>query len=290
MAQRISPCIWFDSQAEAAAKLYTSIFKGKIRHVARYGKSGAQASGRPEGSVMTVVFDLGGYEIMGLNGGPMFQVNPSVSFSVACKDKKEIDTIYKKLVAGGSVLMPLQAYEWSERYCWIRDRYGVSWQLSIGKSRQKITPSLLFCGPQQGNAAKAIRLYTSAFPKSRTLLVAKYPAGPTKGQVMYAHLSLGGDELVAMDSGVPQDFTFNEAMSLMIYCKDQREIDHYWSKLKKGGKEGPCGWLTDRYGVSWQLVPRGFDKLMKGPKAEKAMAALMTMKKPDIAKLKAAAK
>ena len=118
--QKITPFLWFDSQAEAAAKFYTSIFsKFKILKVARYNKSGAKASGRPKGSVMTVEFELAGQRFIALNGGPHFKFTKAVSFVVNCRTQAEVDYFWKKLSAGGK-----------EIQCgWLKDKYGVTWQI-----------------------------------------------------------------------------------------------------------------------------------------------------------------
>ena len=119
-AQKIAPCLWFDSNAEEAVQFYTSIFKNsRILHVARYGEAGAEASGQPEGTVMTVTFELEGQQFMALNGGPVFTFSPAISFMVSCETQEEIDTFWDRLSAGGE-----------PRECgWLKDKYGVSWQV-----------------------------------------------------------------------------------------------------------------------------------------------------------------
>jgi len=156
--QKITPCLWFDSQAEEAAKYYVSIFKNsKIGNITRYGDAGAEVSGRPKGSVMTVTFEIEGQEFMALNGGP--------------------------------------------------------------------------------------------------------------------------------------HFTFSEAISLMVKCMTQKEIDEMWEKLSRGGEEGPCGWLKDKYGLSWQIVSPEWDEMLQDKdvkKSEKVMKAFLQMTKPDIKTLRQA--
>ncbi len=116
----ITPCLWFDNQAEAAAKFYVSIFKNsKIGNIARYGEEGAKVSGRPKGTVMTVTFELDGQKFMALNGGPVFQFSPAISFMVPCKTQEEVDELWKKLSQGGE----------TQQCGWLKDQYGVSWQI-----------------------------------------------------------------------------------------------------------------------------------------------------------------
>jgi predicted 3-demethylubiquinone-9 3-methyltransferase (glyoxalase superfamily) len=118
--QRIAPCLWFDYQAEEAARFYVSIFgNSKILKVARYGKAGSEVSGRPEGSVMTVTFQLEGQDFMALNGGPVFTFSPAISLMVNCADQEELDRLWEKLSEGGAI----------EQCGWLRDKFGVSWQI-----------------------------------------------------------------------------------------------------------------------------------------------------------------
>jgi predicted 3-demethylubiquinone-9 3-methyltransferase (glyoxalase superfamily) len=118
--QKIAPCLWFDNQAEEAVNFYVSIFRNsKIMNVARYGEAGAEVSGRPEGTVMTVTFHLEGQEFMALNGGPVFTFSPAISFLVNCGTQEEVDRLWEKLSDGGAV----------EQCGWLKDKYGVSWQI-----------------------------------------------------------------------------------------------------------------------------------------------------------------
>ncbi len=118
--QKITPCLWFDDQAEEAVKFYVSIFpNSKIETVTRYGPAGAEAAGRPERTVMTILFQLAGQEFMALNGGPVFTFSPAISFMVDCKTQEEVDTLWEKLSEGGQV----------QQCGWLQDRYGVSWQI-----------------------------------------------------------------------------------------------------------------------------------------------------------------
>ena len=152
----------------------------------------------------------------------------------------------------------------------------------------KITPCLWF--DDQGEAAATF--YTGLFPDSRIVEVTHYgSAGPrVEGMVMTVVFELAGQEFLALNGG--PDFTFNEAISFQVNCGSQEEIDHYWSALTAGGEEGPCGWLKDRYGVSWQIVPTAMDELIRDPDpavAQGAMKAMLGMRKLDIAELLRAA-
>ena len=151
-----------------------------------------------------------------------------------------------------------------------------------------IVPNLWF----DGQAEEAAQFYVSVFPNSRIVSTALYPEGSPgpAGTVMTVEFELDGQRFVGINGG-PQ-FTFSEAISFQITCRDQDEIDHYWSRLSDGGSEGPCGWLKDRYGLSWQVVPAGMDEVFSDPdpaRAQRAMQAMLGMSKLDLAALRAAA-
>jgi len=153
---------------------------------------------------------------------------------------------------------------------------------------QRIVPNLWF----DTQAEEAAAFYISVFERGRIVHVARYTeAGPRPaGTVMTVEFELDGQRFVGINGG--PEFTFSEAVSLAITCRDQGEVDHFWDKLTAGGQEGPCGWLKDRYGVSWQVVPEGMDELFADPdtsRAERAMRAMFGMRKLDIAALRAAA-
>src|ERR1700744_78961 len=154
--QRTGICLWFDGQAAGAARFYTGLFD----HSAT-GRQAEYTEGSPgeTGTVMTVPFSLEGLECLGLNGGPMFHFNPAGSLMVTCETEAEVDALYARLNIG-KVLLPLQRYPFSEKYAWIEDKYGLSWQIYMGKGRQKVAPFLMFTGEQSGKAEEAMRLYT----------------------------------------------------------------------------------------------------------------------------------
>lgn len=298
--QKIIPNLWFDSKAEEAAKFYSTLFPhSRDGAITRYGKEGFEIHGQPEGKVMTVEFELAGYKFVGINGGPHFKFTPAISFWVVCETEKEVDTLWGKLSEGGAPLMELQKYDWSEKYGWIMDNYGLTWQISLGRLSdvgQTITPSLLFVGRQHGRAEEAIRLYSSIFRGSNSTGILRYGAGESpekEGTVKHAQFSLGGEVFMAMDSALEHSFTFNEAISLMVNCESQEEVDYFWEKLSEGGDEKAqqCGWLKDRYGVSWQVSPTVLQTMITDPdpkKVARVTKAFLAMKKFDIAELQKA--
>jgi predicted 3-demethylubiquinone-9 3-methyltransferase (glyoxalase superfamily) len=154
--------------------------------------------------------------------------------------------------------------------------------------KQRIVPNLWF----DTESEEAAEFYVSVFPNSRIVNVTHYTeAGPRPaGTVMTVEFELDGQRFVAIDGG--PEFKFDEAVSFGIECKDQEEIDYYWDRLTDGGKEGQCGWLADRYGLSWQVVPTGMEELFADPdksRAERAMKAMLGMRKIDLAALRTAA-
>jgi len=156
------------------------------------------------------------------------------------------------------------------------------------KSMQKITPCLWF----DTEAEEAAKFYTSVFPSSRIGDVARYgSAGPRpEGTVMTVSFELNGQTFTALNGG--PDFTFNEAISLEVSCETQEEVDAFWSKLSEGGEEGPCGWLKDRFGLSWQIIPTALPRLLGDPdpeRSQRVMAAMLEMKKIEIEELELAA-
>ena len=153
---------------------------------------------------------------------------------------------------------------------------------------QKITPCLWF----DTEGEEAARFYTSVFPNSRVVDIARYgSAGPRpEGTVMTVTFELDGQKFVALNGG--PDFTFNEAISFQVGCETQAEVDRFWSTLSDGGEEGPCGWLKDRFGVSWQIVPTALPRLLEDPdreKSQRVMQAMLQMRKIDIDELERAA-
>jgi len=273
MNNHIFPCLWFDGNAKEAAEFYCTVF-GNSRIITD--------------SPMVVRFEVEGKKLMGLNGGPMFSINPSISLFVTCETNEEIESIHNKLIDGGTALMPLDKYPWSDKYVWIVDQFGMSWQLTLGElpeAGQKIITSFLFVGKQYGKAQDAIKHYTSIFPNSAVHHLEKAKAGEIQpeGDLKFGSFSLDNETFAAMDGFGDHKFEFNEGLSIMVECETQDDIDRYWNRLTEGGEESRCGWLKDRFGVSWQIVPKVLGSLMKDQgKAQRVMAEVMKMKKLDM--------
>ena len=154
-----------------------------------------------------------------------------------------------------------------------------------------IAPCLMFADAQHGKAEQAIQTYTRIFD-GRIEQIERYATGEGPvGTVKHGRFVLAGQPMVAMDSHIEHGFGFNEGLSLQVMCQDQRELDRFWRELSEGGEEGPCGWLKDRYGVSWQVVPEQIISWITSSDAvarDRAFAAVMKMKKLDIAAIEAA--
>jgi predicted 3-demethylubiquinone-9 3-methyltransferase (glyoxalase superfamily) len=286
---QITPHLWFDKEAVEAAEFYAATFPGsKVTNVSRIENT-------PSGDCDIVSFELLGQPFQAISAGPLFAFTPAISFLVRCQTADQVDALWSQL-SQGDPLMPLASYPFSERYGWTNDRYGVSWQVMLdtrGPIDQAIVPTLMFVGDVCGKAEEAASLYTSVFPESRVDHVQRYEEGeePNEpGTVRHLYLDLGGYKLAAMDSAHDHSFGFNEAVSLMVGCESQEEIDHYWDGLSAVPEAEQCGWLKDKFGVSWQIIPADLDELMSGTQEQTARVtqAFLQMKKFDLEELKRA--
>jgi len=277
----IQSCLWFDGQAESAAKFYTSLFpNAKIARSVRYSKSGAKASGQVEGSTMTVEFELDGSKFLALNGGPHFKVNPAVSFFVGCSTEAEINGLWAKLCK--SPRMELGQYPFAVKYGWCEDQFGVNWQLMLSSRSQKISPALLFANKKFGKAEEAIKFYTAQFPGSKIETIAK---DAKTDAVLHSTFSLAEQSFVIMEGPLEPEFDFSPALSFVILCESQVEIDRIWGQLSAVPAAEQCGWLQDKYGVSWQVVHKDWGKMIGDsdpPTQDRLMAAILRMKKLDL--------
>ena len=277
MNNSIYPCLTLKGKITAAADFYIQTFgEGKII----------------QASPFVLLIELSGQKLMLLNDGPSSLPNASVSFMVRSETAEETEQYWNKLIEGGKVFMPLDSYDWSIKYGWVEDQYGVSWQLFTGSKSdtpQKFCPALMFTGANAGKAAEAVHFYTALFPQSHIEGIMKYNEkdADTTGFVKHAQFKINNFIAMAMDSSAAHGFKFNDAISLVVNCDTQVEIDQYWEQLTaNGGHEVACGWLTDKYGISWQIVPGILGKLFSDPeRGQRVMAVLLKMKKLIIADL-----
>lgn len=291
--EKITPHLWFDKEAKEAANFYVSVFGANSKI-----KNTSVIRDTPSGDCDVLSFDILGQPFMSISAGPLFRFNPSISFMVNCESRSEIDFFWNRLMEGGSVLMPIDKYFFSERYGWVQDKYGLSWQLILsdpsGDWRPRIIPSLLFVDKVYGKAEEAINYYTSIFREAKVGSIYKYGPGQQPDRedaVMFGDFMINGQWFAAMDSAREHNYGFNEAVSFMISCDTQEAIDYYWDKLSAVPEAEQCGWLKDKFGLSWQVVPKDMDEMMtRGTQdqIERVTQAFMKMKKFDIEALREA--
>ncbi len=290
----ITPHLWFDQEAKEAAEFYTTVLPdSRVTNIVTIRNT-------PSGDCDVVSFELAGQPFMAISTGPLFKFNPSVSFHIKCRTVEEVDAVWTKLQPGGSVLMELGEYPFSKRYGWLADRYGVSWQIIHAGDReikQRVTPVLMFVGAVAGRAEEAINFYASVFDgcgaagASKVQIFMRYGKAEepdNEGTVKYAAFELLGQEFGAMDSARQHEFNFNEAISFLVPCDTQQEIDFLWNSLSADPKSEQCGWLKDRFGVSWQISPAAMEEFMSSgdqKKIDRVTQAFLQMKKIDLAEL-----
>jgi predicted 3-demethylubiquinone-9 3-methyltransferase (glyoxalase superfamily) len=277
----IYPCLWFDHNAQQAVECYQTIFdEVHLLH----------------NTPMVVTFEINGTKFMGLNGGPQFKFTPAVSYFVYCGGSKEkIDSLYKALSQDGKIVFPLDKYDWSPRYAWVEDKYGVNWQLDIEaiNNSQKIVPCLLFGNEHAGDVKAAMEHYMKIFDDSSVLMQWPFPKemNQPEGALLFAQFKLRNFIINAMSSPTPQPYGFSEANSFVVECDTQEEIDHHWNHLlADGGQESMCGWLKDKFGVWWQIIPSELPQLMSNPATAKQVSeVVMKSKKFNLDELRRAA-
>ena len=265
-------CLWFDKEAHEAASFYCSIFNNT--HI---------TSTNP----IVTEFTIDGFKVMALNGGPKFNINPAISFFVNVNTVDEVNRLWNALLVGGEVMMPLDKYDWSPRYGWLKDKYGFTWQIAFNQNSPDpliIKPCMLFTAGVFGQAHQAMQFYTKVFPQSQIHLHIPYQTeSEFAGKTLFAEFTLRNTPIFAMDGPNQPNYTFNEGVSFVVTCDTQAEIDAIWDKLSFVPEAEQCGWLKDKFGVAWQIVPSILGKLMSDPaRAPRVIAAFLKMKKFDI--------
>lgn len=286
--KKIIPHLWFDKEAAIAADFYMSLFEGSKL------KSKAVLNDTPSGTAELLTIEIAGQDFMLISAGPYFKFTPAISFLIACNTIEEADLLWEKLCENGEVLMPYGEYPYSKKYGWVADRFGLSWQvMHVGEQeiKQKITPTLMFVREVCGKTEEAINYYVETFEHSFVESILRYEKteGPDQeGTITHVEFTLENQRFAAMDSAYDHEFGFNEAVSLVVKCDSQEEIDYFWGKLSAVPEAEQCGWLKDRFGVSWQIVPSIMDSMMKAENPEKiakVTEAFLKMKKFNIAEL-----
>jgi predicted 3-demethylubiquinone-9 3-methyltransferase (glyoxalase superfamily) len=277
--------LWFDNEVEEAVERYVKLFdKSKILNT-------INLTGTPSGDVLIIDFQLANLTFSAMNAGPNYQLNSSISLMVSCNTVDEVDRLYHALAKEGDIHIPLDTYEFSSRYAWIADKYGLNWQLMYVEGKEEkhtINPSLLFSMDMCGKAEEAMKYYMSVFKDSSKGYVSHYKVGEAsdrRAKTNYAQLNLFGQQLILMDHRSGGNATFNEAFSLVILCDDQKEIDRYWKKLSFVPEAEACGWAKDQFGLSWQITPVVLNELLINSTKEEALfvtEAFLKMKKMDI--------
>ena len=282
MNNNIFPCLWFNGNGKEAADFYCKTFGGKIT----------------ADTPVVLNLELFGQKFMFLNAGPQFEKNASISFTILCETEDELQTYWNQLITNGIILMDLGEYDLSEKYGWVQDEFGVTWQVYLGQNNgeQKMMPTLMFMHQNNGKALKAMEFYTSVFPNSKIGGVLKYGEGVGNEEhevaenVQQADFEIDHYSLFCLDSSLDHQFDFNEGISIVVMTDDQKQTDHLWNSLiADGGRASMCGWLKDQFGVSWQIVPKRLLELMNDfdqpQKAQKVVEAMMSMQKIVIADL-----
>ena len=262
MDQVITPAIWCDGTADEAAQFYADVFRD------------ASIAEQAPGLAATV--SIHGFKLSLINGGNQYAPNPSIScilnfdpllFGGEEQARAYLDELYERLSTGG-VLMELGEYPFSPRYAWVRDRFGMTWQLMLtdpdGDPRPFVIPSFMFGGTNHAHAEEATDAWIALFDNARRGALYRYEEGGPldAGTVMFTDFTLRGTWMAATDSGTFHDFTFTPGVSMIVSCRDQEEIDRYWAGLSAVPEAERCGWCVDRWGVSWQIVPHNIAELM----------------------------
>ena len=294
--QKIIPHLWYDSDAETAARRYVELVPGSaLGAVVRYPEAGREIHGREPGSVMTVDFRLGDTELLALNGGPHFRFTPAISLFVVLEDAAAVDRLWQGLSDGGNRDDAARPLRLEREVRLARRPLGPQLADRARQARRRrphgdaLAPLRRRRRRQRRPGDRALHL---GLPRASVDGIMRYDGSgkDAAGTVMHGQFRIDGQAIMAMDSA-RADAAFNEAVSLLVNCEDQAEIDRLWSALSAVPEAEACGWLKDRFGVSWQIAPRVLGEMMaSGDRAavERLTAAFMKMKKLDLPTLERA--
>lgn len=293
--QKIVPHLWFDTEAMGAARFYVSLFPDSRVLFSNVFEQ------TPSDEAEQVDFEVMGHRFMGISAGPYVTKNPSISFMLVFteEEKHEFTKVWETLIDEGRTLMPFQKYDFSELYGWVEDKYGVSWQLYMTEEsaeaiENRVIPAMMFINDNLGRAEEAMNFYVDTFKDSKVGGVYYYPGNMEPDLTTYiaqGRFELERQRFTLMDSAMKHEFNFSEGVSLLVKCEDQEEIDYYWEKLSHVPESEECGWLKDKYSVSWQIMPKVMDEMVQNGTPEqlrRVTQAFLKMKKFDIAELEAA--
>lgn len=295
MRQRIVPNLWFDGRVEEAISFYMSTFPGStVLRTTHFAEASQEMHDNTPGEIQSVEFQVEGLRFIILNGGSLYKMTPSVSFIVYRTDAGQVDALAAQLADGGTVLVPVGDRPEGERYAWVQDKFGVSWQIMLADEPHDATIALLFSGEHTGRAEEALHYYNDTFPGSKIKLLDHYPAGmepEREGSLRLGQITIDEHRLSVMDSAQAHEFRPSLGISLVVECNDQLEIDHYWERLSAVPEVEQCGWCQDKFGVYWQVAPIELGDMLSVGSPEQVEAvttAFMTMKKFNIAALRRA--
>lgn len=304
--QKIIPNVWCNRSAEAVAALYEEVFSAAGFQVSSVVESRYPETDLPDfqkefaGQPVTINVTINGYLLTLINAGDEFRPSPGVSFMLnfdprffsddATKAQDALKNVWEKFKSEGKELMPLGEYPFCPLYGWVEDKFGVNWQLFFkdpeSDSRPLIMPSMMFDGPAQDRAQEAAEFYVSLFKQDNesaemgTTFPYSEPTGKADaGALAYGDFRIADQWFAIMDNGSGQDHGFG-GVSLLIQCEDQEEIDRLWDAMSAVPEAEQCGWLKDKFGMAWQVVPANLEELMQRPDAFQHM---MEMKKLVIA-------
>ncbi|QNE89758.1 VOC family protein [Corynebacterium incognita] len=269
--QKVVPNFWADAVGEDIVGYYQQVLGDAAVTCAAHVRYPA---GPRIGGTLLVDLEFYGYRVTFINGGPQFRPNPSLSLHLRLPSGAR--EVAQSLSAEGRVLMEFGEYPFAAEYAWVEDKFGVSWQVFGAAADNGVQPCLMLCGEAQGRGTEAATFYTGALPDA-----AVGDLVPTSsGELLYGTIEIAGEPIALMDSGVPQDFSFSTGASLLLNAHGQAELDAMWEALSDVPAAEQCGWLVDRFGLSWQVVPDNLAELMERPDA---YDKLMAMKKIQIA-------